>query len=85
MHDDEPDDEDWYDEASDVDATIPCPECGAAVYDDPGQCSRCGHWLTDADHRALDRDTYPSRRVRLVALFLLAILIFGLLVSLVTQ
>ena len=32
----DPDDEDWYDdEDSDVDAdTVPCPECGAAIYDD---------------------------------------------------
>jgi hypothetical protein len=49
-------DEEYPDEPTDVDiedddATIDCPACGAAVYEDAPHCPHCGHWLTEADRR----------------------------------
>ena len=80
-HDDR-DDEDWYDEDTGLEDShsAPCPECGAAVYDDLDHCAQCGYWITDADHRALDRGHFRSRRVRYVALGIL--LIFLLMLAL---
>lgn len=28
-------------------ATVPCPKCGAAVYDEAEWCHKCGHVLGD--------------------------------------
>jgi ribosomal protein S27AE len=82
---DDPDDEDWYDgEDSDLDdATATCPECGAEIYADLDHCPQCGHWLTDADHRTQDCGTgfFSSRRVRLVALVMLASFVLALLLG----
>ena len=46
-------DNDWdadVDDADDVDQPpeddcLPCPECGAVIYDDSVQCPRCGTYL----------------------------------------
>lgn len=78
------DEEDWSKTGDDEDADLdsesaPCPECGAAIYADLDHCSQCGHWLTDADHRALDRGSFPSCRVRIVALIILVIFVLVLL------
>ena len=84
----DPDDEDWYDDGSDLDdATAPCPECGTEIYADLDHCPQCGHWLTDADHRTQDRDTgfFSSRRVRLVAIVMLAIFALGILANILGQ
>jgi hypothetical protein len=41
-------DDDWSDEAS---PTIPCPECGADVYEESEHCPACGHFLLpDSSH-----------------------------------
>ena len=45
----EPQDE-VYDEVSDEDDDpggdqLPCPSCGAPVYDDTDRCPRCGDWI----------------------------------------
>ena len=82
------DDEDWYDDESadlDADDTVPCPECGTAIYADLDHCPKCGHWLTDDDHRTLDRGAglFSSRRVRIVAIILIALFTLGLLADLV--
>lgn len=37
-----PDDETFPDDSADL---IPCPECGAEIYDDSEQCPRCGSYL----------------------------------------
>lgn len=29
----------------DDDRTIPCPACGAGIYEDADQCPRCGEWI----------------------------------------
>lgn len=42
------DDEPW-DAADDDDAdgdTLPCPYCGAAIYDDAVRCPKCGEYLS---------------------------------------
>lgn len=54
-----PDDDDWMeesddgldedefpDENDDVTETIPCPACGAAIYEDAEQCPYCGTYVT---------------------------------------
>ena len=49
-HDDE---ESWLDDdvAEDDDATtIPCPNCGAAVYDDADWCPSCDRYITASTH-----------------------------------
>jgi uncharacterized paraquat-inducible protein A len=42
-HEDEPDEED------DGDETVPCPYCGAAVYEDAERCPRCENYLSRED------------------------------------
>jgi hypothetical protein len=89
----DPDDEDWYDDEDAAlddaldDTTVPCPECGTEIYADLDHCPQCGHWLTDDDHRVLDRDTgwFSSRRVRLVAIVMLASFVLALLAGILGQ
>lgn len=39
-----------YDDDGDDDAeTVPCPHCGADVYEDAEQCPRCGKYLSAED------------------------------------
>jgi len=46
---DEPDDDEYPDE-DDLDdeltETVPCPECGAEIYEDAVQCPVCGAYVT---------------------------------------
>jgi len=79
----DPDDEDWYDdEDSDLDdATDPCPECGTEIYADLDHCPRCGHWLTDADHRATGTGSSQRPGVKIIAALLLALLVIWALAS----
>lgn len=74
--------EDWDDGDSDVDGTLPCPDCGAEIYAVLDHCPRCGHWLTDADRQARETGLFSSRSVRLIAGVLLAIFVFSLLAEL---
>ena len=37
-------DEDWHEDDSVTDV-VPCPECGADVYEDADQCPSCGHYI----------------------------------------
>ena len=50
LHDDEyPDD--WEDSDDEEETlTLPCPECGAEVYEDAEQCPQCGSYLTAGTH-----------------------------------
>jgi hypothetical protein len=80
----DPDDEDWYDEEDDdldEEVAARCPECGAAICEDLDHCTKCGYWLTDADFRAADHDTHPSRRVRLVAVVMIVVFLMTLLLA----
>ncbi len=80
------DEEDWSetdDEDLDDSDAVPCPECGAAIYADLDHCPKCGYWLTDADHRALNRGLFQSRGVRIVAIIMLVMFALGLIVNLV--
>lgn len=40
----------------DDDATLPCPACGAEIYDDAERCPECGLYLTREDQ---PRSTAP--------------------------
>jgi hypothetical protein len=65
--DDEPDDEfetddfdpdeDWADDPDDESAILPCPRCGAEVYEDAPYCPHCDADLTNdsLDHRYYQR------------------------------
>jgi hypothetical protein len=75
------DDEDWYDdETANADAALPCPECGAAIYDDLDYCPKCGYWLTDADRRAQIGGGF-SRVVRIVAIVMIVVFLATLLLA----
>jgi len=50
LHDDEYPDPDEFDD--DTTETVPCPECGADVYEDAEQCPACGVYITH-EHSAL--------------------------------
>jgi hypothetical protein len=39
----------------DDDSTVPCPHCGADIYDDAEQCSACGWYLSAEDSPARPR------------------------------
>lgn len=50
--DDEDEDDDYGDDypGDDDDAeTVPCPHCGADVYEEAEQCPRCGKYLSAED------------------------------------
>jgi hypothetical protein len=75
------DDEDWVDdEQDDVDEPPwPCPECGAAVPSLSEMCLECGHWLTEADSRAIKLGRGRLEGLKLAAMVLLvALLAFAL-------
>lgn len=45
--DDEPYDDEPYDDLDDDSAeTLPCPHCGAEIYEDSEQCPVCGNYVT---------------------------------------
>ena len=44
LDDNEYPDEDLEDD--DLSETLPCPECGAEVYEDSERCPHCGHYIT---------------------------------------
>ena len=50
LDDDEFPDEDWDEddigEQDDEAEVLPCPHCGADVYEDAPKCPACGHYIT---------------------------------------
>jgi predicted nucleic acid-binding Zn ribbon protein len=55
-YEDEWDDDDDQDSDDGDNATVPCPRCGASIYEDTPRCPECGWYLTDADRA---RSTRP--------------------------
>ncbi|MCE5267579.1 MAG: zinc-ribbon domain-containing protein [Planctomycetaceae bacterium] len=41
--------EDWDDEPEGEDATVPCPYCGAEIYEDSVRCPHCGEYISEED------------------------------------
>lgn len=41
--------EESFDEDADDDGLMPCPYCGAAIYDDSLRCPKCENYLSDAE------------------------------------
>ena len=67
LDDDEyPDEDDLDDETSE---TLPCPECGAEVYEDAVRCPACGTYVT------FDTRPRPGRHAWWIILGLLAALL----------
>ena len=71
--DEDPQDCDLDDDLDQND-TVPCPECGADVYEFGGKCPRCGAWLT----RAAARRGPKSWQVVLAVLLLISFLLWML-------
>jgi endogenous inhibitor of DNA gyrase (YacG/DUF329 family) len=67
LGDDEFPDEDEADDDSSL--TVPCPECGAEIYEDAVQCPVCGTYVT---HDA--RDAWSGRPAWWIAAGLLGVL-----------
>jgi len=80
--DDPYEDEEWYsedeDETYDDAESSHCPECAALLYDFSEKCPACGYWLTSADRRRLwSSDSHP-RWIKVTALVILMVLLYGL-------
>jgi predicted nucleic acid-binding Zn ribbon protein len=50
-------DEDSGDDDED-DSTVPCPQCGAAIYEDTPRCPSCGRYLSAEDHARTGRPVW---------------------------
>ncbi|WP_437187004.1 hypothetical protein SH668x_000378 [Planctomicrobium sp. SH668] len=46
--------DDDYPEDSEDHGTIPCPSCGADIYEDAPQCPICGEYVTSTSRSAWD-------------------------------
>ena len=76
---DEDDEDSWgvddeVDEDDDVD-TMPCPYCGAAIYDDAVRCPKCDQYLSDEDRTT----TNQPRWIIVTALVVLVALVWAYL------
>jgi len=75
--DNEPDDDEYPDE-DEVTLTVPCPACGAEVYEDAVRCPVCGDYITH------DTSLWSGRPGWWVLLGLLGVLaLIGVLTGLV--
>ena len=72
MNDEEEDDVDADDADDD---TMPCPYCGAAIYDDAVRCPKCDQYLSDEERTT----TNQPRWVIVTAAILLAGLLWAYL------
>lgn len=61
----------------DDDTTIPCPHCGADIYDDAEQCPACGHYLTDEDAPAKPQPWWILIGVSICILIVIAWMLGG--------
>lgn len=68
--DDDIDDED--DSSADDDDLLPCPHCGAAIYEQSEKCPKCGEYV---DPDAADRGSKPIWIV-MTLLMLIAVFLF---------
>jgi len=56
----DPDDEDWvYDDDDDAE-TVPCPECGAEVYEEAESCPACGNYIVHS-HTSASHNVWSDR------------------------
>lgn len=64
------DDEDEpFEDDPDDDGLMPCPYCGAAIYDDSLRCPKCENYLSDAERTT----TAQPRWIILTAVVLLVV------------
>lgn len=77
FHDeDEPEDDDEdasFDDGGDDDPTMPCPYCGAAIYDDAIRCPVCDRYLSDEERVKTNQPLW----VVITALVLLAVIFWA--------
>ena len=43
--DDDLTDDEWSNDDDDVNEVVPCPNCGAEIYEDAEQCPACGEYV----------------------------------------
>ena len=78
---DDEDDEDWYDDQSDLDdASVPCPDCGEPVPELLGKCPMCGYWLTSEDRVVAACQAKPFW-IKLTALVVLMTILASVLLA----
>ena len=71
------DDDDGFDlPHSGDDCTIPCPACGAEIYDDAERCPECGHYQSCED---APRSQWPLWIIVGIGVCLLIAIAWGLL------
>jgi predicted nucleic acid-binding Zn ribbon protein len=58
------------------DDTVPCPHCGADVYEDAEQCPACGQYLS-AEDRPAGRPARWVMVVMVLALIAVLLMTFG--------
>ena len=78
---DDRDDEDWNDDEDDSEneTTVPCPECGAAIFLIADACPACGYWLSEDDRRALDPKSAKPAWLTITTWVLIAVFLVGIL------
>jgi len=56
----EPSDEAWdgHDDTDDSDPTLPCPACGAAMFEDSPRCPSCGEYVTPGGSTVASRPAW---------------------------
>ena len=69
---DDSDDEEFFDPDEPLDL-IPCPKCGAEIYEDAQQCPTCGEYVIDG--RAPPWKGKPAWYIALAVLGVIAILV----------
>jgi predicted nucleic acid-binding Zn ribbon protein len=78
------DDEDWCDEDDQPDERVAsCPECGATIYADAEMCPKCGHWLSEADRRAIETGIVRSLwfKIAVVVVLIAFVTVFVLAIA----
>lgn len=72
--DDEPaDDAPWDDDDGDSDPTMPCPYCGADIYDDAIYCPACDRYLSDEERTTTNQKPW----IIVTAVVLLAVFLWA--------
>lgn len=50
--------EDWTDDSDDVADTLPCPNCGAQIYEDTEVCPVCGEYISHGSSAWSDKPAW---------------------------
>ena len=73
------DDDDLENDDSENETTVPCPECGSAIFLIADACPACGYWLSEDDRRTLDRKSAKPAWLTITTWVLIAVFLVGIL------